>query len=591
MKKLCLTVLVNLAVPAIVLLPAAEQGGPPAFNRVRFYPAPGREVVLVGGKFSGSNLSPVTGFKVLAEIKAAPPAGQWTELSFPNDQVYRYIRYEAPAGSHGNVAELEFYAGKMKLTGSGFGTTGGWRTWQKALDGDTNTWFDSNNADGQHVGIDLGEKVAAAKPTLEPAPGFHKGPVKVVLKCGSAGASIRYTLDGTTPSPATGTSYTAPIAIDKTTTLVAVAFKDGLAPSPLAAGIYHVGAEIKPGFTTFHIGNSLTNTTGQFAAYAKGAGYQHEYRSFTSGGALTVGLWDMATKGRKQEWQQMLDRLLKIDHFTCQPRDFDIAREAENDVRFFNVIRQKSPEFQPWLYIEWVEKNRQRPSDKGTVPSSQMKTLFPALTWEESMGAMLLYGEELQRKLGETYKEGKRPRIIPSCLAMGWVKNMIDHGKLPGAAAGSFYPLLYSDDVHPNANGAYLVDMTWFAALYRQSPEGMVLPLAPGLTPEQAGTMQRLAWDTIKNYPDCGLYEEGKTPAGKPEFSPAPSAIKEVTSVTLSSSTPGAWFRYTLDGTAPTRTTGYVYCGVVSARPGMTVKAVAYKSGMADSPVAEATFR
>jgi hypothetical protein len=102
--------------------------------------------------------------------------------------------------------------------------------------------------------------------------------------------------------------------------------------------------------------------------------------------------------------------------------------------------------------------------------------------------------------------------------------------------------------------------------------------------------MQRLAWDVVKNYPDCGLYQEGTTPVGKPEFSPAPADIKDVTPVTLSSGTPGAWFRYTLDGTPPTRTRGYVYCGVVSVRPGMTLKAIAYKSGMADSPVAEATY-
>ena len=78
MKKLCVTIFGILACPAIVLIQAGEQGldGSPAFNRVRFYPAPGREAVLVGGKFSGSNFSPVTGFKVLAEIKAAPPAGQ-----------------------------------------------------------------------------------------------------------------------------------------------------------------------------------------------------------------------------------------------------------------------------------------------------------------------------------------------------------------------------------------------------------------------------------------------------------------------------------------------------------------------------------
>ena len=60
--------------------------------------------------------------------------------------------------------------------------------------------------------------------------------------------------------------------------------------------------------------------------------------------------------------------------------------------------------------------------------------------------------------------------------------------------------------------------------------------------------------------------------------------------MTLVSATPGAWFRYTLDGTDPTRTRGYVYCGVVSLRPGMTLKAIAYKSGMADSLVAQTEY-
>ncbi len=253
------------------------------------------------------------------------------------------------------------------------------------------------------------------------------------------------------------------------------------------------------------------------------------------------------------------------------------------------MIRKHSPDVQPWFYAEWVEKNRQRPTDKGTVPSGQMKKLWPALTWEESMAAMLLYNEELQRKVCDTYKDGKRPRVLPSAVAMGWIKNMIDHGKLPGAEPGSFYPLLFADAVHPNAKGGYLVDLTWFAAFYGQSPEGKVLPAGTGLTAAQAQAMQRLAWDVVKNYPDCGLYDEGKTPAGTPTFTGG-AKDKEAAPWTLTSSTPGAWFRYTLDGTTPTRTTGYLYCGVVSVRPGMTVKAVAFKSGMADSPVAEASY-
>jgi hypothetical protein len=282
--------------------------------------------------------------------------------------------------------------------------------------------------------------------------------------------------------------------------------------------------------------------------------------------------------------------LPRIDHLTLQPRDFNINEEAAVDKLFIDVARTKTPEVQPWLYAEWVERERQRPSDKGEVPSTQMTKVFPALTWEESMGAMLLYVEDLRRKIAETDKGVKPVRVLPTNLAMGWLRNKVEHDQFPGAKPSDFYPLFFRDSIHPNPNGAYLVDLTWYAAFYGESPEGKLLPLGTDLTPEQATTMQRLAWDVIQNYPDCGIYEQGKTPAGQPVFSPTARAVTDVTSMTLSSSTSGAWFRYTLDGSTPTRTNGYVYCGVISVRPGMTVKAVAFENGMADSAVAEATY-
>ena len=320
------------------------------------------------------------------------------------------------------------------------------------------------------------------------------------------------------------------------------------------------------------------------------AGILHKSQRFTSGGALTSQLWEMQLTKKKEQWEKMLAGYKHIDHFTVQPRDFNklsVDREAENDIRFFDLVRKHSPDMQPWFYAEWVEKDRKRPTDKGILPSRQMKELFPAQTWQESMAAMLLYNEDLQAKVLETYKEGKRPRVLPSCLAMGWIKTLIDTGKLPGVQPDSLYPFLFSDGVHPNVKGGYLVDLTWYAAFYRESPEGKVLPLGAGLTAEQAKVMQRLAWDVVKNYPDCGLYEEGRSPVEKPIIE-AGKTIKGITPVGLTSKTPGAWFRYTLDGTTPTRTRGYVYCGIVSVPVAKTLNAIAYKSGMADSEVAQA---
>ena len=231
-----------------------------------------------------------------------------------------------------------------------------------------------------------------------------------------------------------------------------------------------------------------------------------------------------------------------------------------------------------------------RPTDLGKEPTSEMKTVWPAVTWEESMGAMVLYGEDLKRKVNETYRGAKPIRILPTALAMGWIHHLIENGEFPGVTKDDFYPELFNDQVHTNAEGSYLVDCTWYAAFHGESPEGKFLPILTNLTHVQAQIMQRLAWDVVKNYPESGYYEEGTAPVGQPTFSPAAAPIKEVTAVTLNSSTPGAWFRYTLDGTPPTRTNGYIYCGVVSVRPGMTVKAIAYKSGMADSALVETTY-
>jgi hypothetical protein len=351
--------------------------------------------------------------------------------------------------------------------------------------------------------------------------------------------------------------------------------------------------QLKEGLATFHIGNSLTNTTFKFPDFLRAAGIAHKYGSFTAGGHLTWQLWDNQLPKRQKEWNGTLAGYKRIDHFTVQPRDFtgnSVDHEAEYAIKFFDLIRKHSPQMQPWFYAEWVEKARFRPTDQGKVASRQMKQTNPALSWEESMAAMLLYNEDLQAKVVETYRGEKRPRVLPSCLAMGWIRNKIDQGQVPDMVKGDFYTLLFVDAVHPNVKGGYLVDLTWYAAFYRESPVGKIQPVGTDLTAEQAKVMQQLAWDVVKNYPDCGLYEEGTRPVAAPEFVPqGKSPVGQPQVVTLRSQTPGAWFRYTIDGTIPTRTRGYVYCGVIHVPAGATLKAVAYQSGMADSAVTEIT--
>jgi hypothetical protein len=75
----------------------------------------------------------------------------------------RYFRYRAPAGAHGNVAEIEFCRSGAKVIAAASGTPGSWSgksndTLQAALDGDTSTFFDAPEPNGAYVDLDTGRE-------------------------------------------------------------------------------------------------------------------------------------------------------------------------------------------------------------------------------------------------------------------------------------------------------------------------------------------------------------------------------------------------------------------------------------------------
>jgi hypothetical protein len=132
-----------------------------ASYKVRFHPRSGQQARMLNGKIQGSNTSSTSGFVDLATITTTPGAA-WTTMDIGSTR-YRYLRYmspAAPAVSFCNIAELEFYNGTTRITGTGFGTAGSYNsngnTFVKALDGLTTTHFDAPTASGGYVGLDIG---------------------------------------------------------------------------------------------------------------------------------------------------------------------------------------------------------------------------------------------------------------------------------------------------------------------------------------------------------------------------------------------------------------------------------------------------
>jgi alpha-tubulin suppressor-like RCC1 family protein len=97
-------------------------------------------------------------------------------------------------------------------------------------------WTTSHVASGQYA---AGPVVSA--PEFAPPPGDYLDPQDITISTSTAGAAIRYTTDGSTPSDTAGTPYTGPVHVAGSLTLKAVAFQAEWRNSPVTAGDYTIG--------------------------------------------------------------------------------------------------------------------------------------------------------------------------------------------------------------------------------------------------------------------------------------------------------------------------------------------------------------
>jgi hypothetical protein len=78
----------------------------------------------------------------------------------------------------------------------------------------------------------------AAEPTFNYPDGFYNATISLTITSATPGASIYYTLDGTTPTTTNGTLYTGALTVSGETTIRAIAVAPESLPSPAAAASY-----------------------------------------------------------------------------------------------------------------------------------------------------------------------------------------------------------------------------------------------------------------------------------------------------------------------------------------------------------------
>ena len=115
---------------------------------------------------------------------------------------------------------MEFYNGSTKLTGTKIGTPGSWNngsnTFDKAEDGNTGTFFDAPNGNGNFVGLDLqGTPPAPAAPTGLTATG---GNAQINLSWTASSGATSYNVKRSTTSGSGYTTVASPAGTSYTNT-------------------------------------------------------------------------------------------------------------------------------------------------------------------------------------------------------------------------------------------------------------------------------------------------------------------------------------------------------------------------------------
>lgn len=521
-------------VPAECLSPEVP-AAPLTATRVRFFPRAGHASNMKGGRFTGSNFSEMNSFVPLAAIDNVPPEAQWSELPLPGKGVYRYLKYEAPPNSHGNIAELEFYHGDHKLTGKVFGTAGSRNdsgaTFEKAMDGDTGTYFDSAEADNQYVGIDLGAAAQTAAPTFAPAPNNFPKETFVTLSTATPHAFIRYTTNGQEPTLTYGNLYTQPFPVSQKVTVAAKAFSPGLGDSVVALGAYDISTvPLKKGLRVFYTGNSLTDGfRHMLQPFARSAGFEHFDDMVGAAGAPTEWLWN--NPGKNQLATKQLADGAPFDFLVTQPFSGH-GRSVENETtyagNFFELARQNSPKIKIFIYQQWpppanYEKEGWgsgninlwiNPTDwQDSIPKQGEQIgksrigwqkeicllLPPPKSWDDAVANHLRYFQVLRENLARKYPQAE-VGIIPGGMALRRIKQLVDAGKFPGLdKSDTFFTAFFSDGIHLNPRGNYIIALTHLACLYNLDPTGKVTSAGSGLTEEQAKLIQQVVWEVVQS--------------------------------------------------------------------------------------------
>lgn len=373
-------------------------------------------------------------------------------------------------------------------------------------------------------------------PAILPAEGTYVGDTLITLVCDSTGVVMRYTTDGSTPTPSS-TAYSAPFTITNSCTVRVIGYRTDIQSSEIAASAF-----------------TISQASGDLVAMWKldeGAGTTaYDETDNNHDGTLNGASWDSTGRyGASARFDGDNDRIQcgNVDvngfaaTFCCWMRADDFGTM---DARLLSKA-QGTADADHWWMLSTLKVSRNYRLRFRLKTAGLTKTLvagsgnLSSYTWTHVAAVydgsyMILYKDG--QEVGRMECVGA---INEDDTVAAWIG---------GNPPGSRYFDGEIDDVR----------------IYRQA----LTPLQIGEVISNTVSQSHVVDPSV--YPDGGAFEES-------------------VDVTLASGTPGAEIRYTTDGSAPTESSA-LYTAPFTLNASATVKAKGFKTGMTTSGVSVASF-
>jgi hypothetical protein len=407
---------------------------------------------------------------------------------------------------------------------------------------------------------------AAATPTFTPAAGTYGGTQTVTISDATAGTTIHYTTNGTTPTAASPV-YTEPLSVTSTETIEAIAVGSAVGNSAVATAVYTiVAAPATPTFTPA-AGTYTGTQTVTISDATSGATIY-----YTTNGTMPTAASTMYAGPVSVTSTQTLQAIAVgsggVGTSTVAIAVYTIAGTAATPT--FSPAGGTYTSGQTVTISDSTAGTTIHYTTNGTAPtaSSPVYTAPISVTSTQTIQAIAVGSVVGTSGVGTAVYTIAAPAATPTFSPAAGNYNSAQSVTISDATAGT--------TIYYTTNGT--------------TPTTASTVYSGPISVTSTETIQAIAaGSAVGNSAVATAMYTIAAPAATPTFSPAGGTYPGAQTVTISDATAGTTIYYTTNGTMPT-TASTLYTGPISVATTETLQAIAVGAAVGNSAVATAAY-